>query len=133
MAILTDIPEQDVVEEEDVASAFTSTAPRGGSHEADLPGESLPQYLREIGRVPLLTAEDEVRLAQAIDAGQAASERLADSASMLDEAERQELQAVVADGRLAREQLAEANLRLVVSIARHYSNRGVPLIDLVQE
>ena len=94
-------------------------------------GEVLPLYLREIGRVPLLTASDEVRLAQAIERGREAAERLA--AEDVSDIEREELQDLIAQGNLAREGLTDANLRLVVSVARRYSNRGVPLIDLIQE
>jgi len=99
---------------------------------ADAAGEALPLYLREIGRVPLLTAQDEVRLSQAIEGGRAALERL-QSEKHLDDAERQQLLDLVSQGDTSREALADANLRLVVSVARRYSNRGVPLIDLIQE
>jgi RNA polymerase primary sigma factor len=98
---------------------------------ADGAGEVLPLYLREIGRVPLLTAADEVRLAQAMEHGREALERLDGSPD--DDAEREELQDLVRQGNAAREALTDANLRLVVSVARRYSNRGVPLIDLIQE
>ncbi|HEV7665334.1 MAG TPA: sigma-70 family RNA polymerase sigma factor [Chloroflexota bacterium] len=94
-------------------------------------GESLPLYLREIGRVPLLTAKDEVRLAQAIETGREAIEKL--QVEKLPEDSRLELEHVVREGVAARGQLTDANLRLVVSVARRYSNRGVPLIDLIQE
>jgi RNA polymerase primary sigma factor len=93
--------------------------------------EVLPLYLREIGRVPLLTASDEVRLAQAIERGRVADEALA--RGLLGDVEREELQDLVRQGNAAREALTDANLRLVVSVARRYSNRGVPLIDLIQE
>jgi RNA polymerase primary sigma factor len=88
-------------------------------------------YLREIGRVPLLTAADEVRLSQAMERGRAAAERLRREAVAEDE--REGLVALVREGETAREELTDANLRLVVSVARRYSNRGVPLIDLIQE
>jgi RNA polymerase primary sigma factor len=106
-------------------------APAFDAGVADGTGEVLPLYLREIGRVPLLTASDEVRLAQAIERGHEASERLA--ASPIEDVEREELQDLVRQGNAAREALTDANLRLVVSVARRYSNRGVPLIDLIQE
>jgi RNA polymerase primary sigma factor len=99
---------------------------------ADSAGEALPLYLREIGRVPLLTASDEVRLAQAIERGREALGRLQSDMS-LSEAERDELHDLVRQGNVARADLSDANLRLVVSVARRYSNRGVPLIDLIQE
>jgi RNA polymerase primary sigma factor len=95
-------------------------------------GEALPLYLREIGRVPLLTAQDEVRLSQAIERGRDAQERL-DGAHALSQLERCDLEEVVQDANRARTALTDANLRLVVSVARRYSNRGVPLIDLIQE
>ncbi len=91
----------------------------------------MPVYLQEIGRVPLLTAADEVRLSRAIETGRAAAERL--HGEQLGPAERDELSNLVREGQSAREALSAANLRLVVSVARRYSNRGVPLIDLIQE
>ncbi|HEX8966807.1 MAG TPA: sigma-70 family RNA polymerase sigma factor, partial [Chloroflexota bacterium] len=99
---------------------------------ADAAGEALPLYLREIGRVPLLTAADEVRLAQAIEAGREALERLQADPSV-SASQHEELQDLVHHGNRAREALTDANLRLVVSVARRYSNRGLPLIDLIQE
>jgi RNA polymerase primary sigma factor len=87
--------------------------------------------LREIGRVPLLTGKDEVRLSQAIENGREAAERLL--ADNLPEHEREDLECLAREGNAAREALTDANLRLVVSVARRYSNRGVPLIDLIQE
>jgi len=100
---------------------------------ADGPGEALALYLQEIGRVPLLTAADEVRLSQAIELGCAAAERLRTEAQHLSDEERDQLERQVRAGAVARQELTDANLRLVVSVARRYSNRGVPLIDLIQE
>lgn len=89
-------------------------------------------YLKEIGKVPLLTGEQEVLLAKRIEAGAAAQERLENE--VIDEPKtRSSLKAVVRDGEMASRQLVEANLRLVVSIAKRYSNRGMALLDLVQE
>jgi len=95
-------------------------------------------YLREIGQVPLLKAEDEVRLAKRIEAGTASSVELADlsAAGKLDDlefAERRRLQRSAADGEAAKRELTQANLRLVVSIAKRYVGRGMLLLDLVQE
>src|ERR1700694_5009834 len=98
---------------------------------ADNVGEALPLYLREIGRVPLLTGKDEVRLSQAIEHGREAVERLHEE--VLSEDQRLELETLAREGSVARAALTDANLRLVVSVARRYSNRGVPLIDLIQE
>jgi RNA polymerase primary sigma factor len=89
-------------------------------------------YLKEIGKVPLLTAEQEVTLAQRIEAGLLASERLELGENVTDEAHAS-LEAVAVDGQLAKRQLTEANLRLVVSIAKRYVGRGMALLDLVQE
>ena len=100
---------------------------------ADTAGEVLPLYLREIGQVPLLTGPDEVRLAKAIESGRDAAARLEQTASTLSQDERDELEKVLGQGNAARAALTDANLRLVVSVARRYSNRGVPLIDLIQE
>jgi RNA polymerase primary sigma factor len=89
-------------------------------------------YLKEIGKVPLLTAEQEVTLAQRIEAGLLASERLELEDNVTEEAHAS-LEAVAVDGQLAKRQLTEANLRLVVSIAKRYVGRGMALLDLVQE
>jgi RNA polymerase primary sigma factor len=91
-------------------------------------------YLKEIGKVPLLTGEQEVSLAKRIEAGVHATDRLDDelAAPLSDEA-RASLQAVAVDGEIAKKQLTEANLRLVVSIAKRYVGRGMALLDLVQE
>jgi RNA polymerase primary sigma factor len=89
-------------------------------------------YLKEIGKVPLLTGEQEVTLAKRIEAGVHASDRLEVEPSITGEA-RTSLEAVVTDGEMAKKQLTEANLRLVVSIAKRYVGRGMALLDLVQE
>jgi RNA polymerase primary sigma factor len=114
-----------------VARSLDSGADTVVEPAAETNGEVLPLYLREIGRVPLLTGPDEVRLAQAIERGREAAERV--QSDSLDDDERDELDALVREGVAAREALTDANLRLVVSVARRYSNRGVPLIDLIQE
>ena len=93
-----------------------------GTPSGDTIGEALPQYLREIGRVPLLTGKDEVRLSQAIERGREAVELLQEEA--LSEQQRLELENVAREGNAAREALTDANLRLVVSVARRYSNRA---------
>lgn len=89
-------------------------------------------YLKEIGKVPLLSAEQEVVLAKRIEAGTDAAERL-ENEVIDDRAQRSSLKAIVRDGEMASRQLVEANLRLVVSIAKRYANRGMALLDLVQE
>jgi len=95
-------------------------------------------YLREIGRVKLLTAEEEVELAKRIEAGALASERLADAeaAGTLDALpadESRSLQRSADDGDEAKSALIQANLRLVVSIAKRYVGRGMQFLDLIQE
>jgi RNA polymerase primary sigma factor len=94
--------------------------------------DSLRLYLRSIGRVQLLTAEREVALAQRIEAGLFAEERL-NSGIKLDPKAKRELQWIAHDGRRAKNHLLEANLRLVVSIAKRYTGRGMAFLDLIQE
>jgi len=89
-------------------------------------------YLREIGRVPLLTAEDEVELAKAIEAGLFADEKLAGGLPCRG-AGQAELSLLAAEGLRAKQRLIEANLRLVVSIAKRYIGRGLSFLDLIQE
>ncbi len=89
-------------------------------------------YLKEIGKIPLLTAAQEVTLAKRIEAGLHATEHLGGEAE-LSGGERASLDAVVTDGEMAKKHLTEANLRLVVSIAKRYVGRGMALLDLVQE
>jgi RNA polymerase primary sigma factor len=88
-------------------------------------------YLREIGRVPLLTAEEEVELAKAIEAGLFAEDKMCASAAA--RVGRPELEELVWEGVRAKQRLIEANLRLVVSIAKRYVGRGMLFLDLIQE
>jgi RNA polymerase primary sigma factor len=89
-------------------------------------------YLKEIGRVPLLTAAEEVDLAKRVEAGLFASEKLAMQHS-LPAPLRRDLELIERDGQLAKKRLIEANLRLVVSIAKRYVGRGMLFLDLIQE
>jgi RNA polymerase primary sigma factor len=89
-------------------------------------------YLQEIGRVPLLTPQQEVELAMQIENGRRSEQRLEDE-SGLDKVERSILESTQKKGVRAAEHLVEANLRLVVSIAKKYVGRGMPLLDLFQE
>jgi RNA polymerase primary sigma factor len=90
-------------------------------------------YLKEIGKVPLLTAAQEVNLAQRIESGLAAATQIAEANGSLSSMDERSLHAGVADGLRAKRQLIEANLRLVVSIAKRYVGRGMLLLDLIQE
>ncbi|MEE1766622.1 MULTISPECIES: RNA polymerase sigma factor [unclassified Streptomyces] len=90
------------------------------------------QYLREIGRIPLLTAAEEVELARRVEAGLFAEERLG-HARDLDTQLALDLDKLVVMGRMAKRRLIEANLRLVVSVAKRYVGRGLTMLDLVQE
>ncbi len=94
--------------------------------------DSISLYLKEIGRIPLLTAEQEVSLAKRMEAGRNARRRLSrDRGLSLDE--RNGLRDIVKDGKAAQEHLIKANSRLVVSVAKKYVGRGVPFLDLIQE
>ncbi len=90
-------------------------------------------YLHDIGRVPLLTAEQEVDLAKRVAAGVAAREELARRGADLDRRRARQLRRIERGGELAKERMVEANLRLVVSIAKRYVGRGLLLLDLIQE
>ncbi|SEF07169.1 RNA polymerase primary sigma factor [Streptomyces sp. Ag109_O5-10] len=90
------------------------------------------QYLREIGRIPLLTAAEEVELARRVEAGLFAEEKLG-STPDLDSELALDLDRLVVMGRMAKRRLIEANLRLVVSVAKRYVGRGLTMLDLVQE
>ncbi|MFE0916843.1 RNA polymerase sigma factor [Streptomyces nigra] len=90
------------------------------------------QYLREIGRIPLLTAAEEVELARRVEAGLFAEEKLARTPD-LESRLAQDLDRLVVMGRMAKRRLIEANLRLVVSVAKRYVGRGLTMLDLVQE
>ncbi|MDR7303150.1 sigma-70 family RNA polymerase sigma factor [Haloactinomyces albus] len=89
-------------------------------------------YLNGIGRTALLTAQQEVDLAKRIEAGVFAKHIL-DTSEDLSRERRSDLKSVVRDGRVAKNHLMEANLRLVVSLAKRYTGRGMPLLDLIQE
>ena len=88
-------------------------------------------YLKEVGRVPLLTAEEEVMLAKRIEKGRFAREELA--RGRVGDKRRRELRILIEDGWAAREHLITANSRLVISVAKKYMGRGVPFLDLIQE
>ncbi|MFI9416821.1 RNA polymerase sigma factor [Streptomyces werraensis] len=102
--------------------------PETGGPSSDL----FRQYLREIGRIPLLTAAEEVELARRVEAGLFAEEKLRLTPD-LDSRLAHDLDRLVVMGRMAKRRLIEANLRLVVSVAKRYVGRGLTMLDLVQE
>ena len=128
------LTEEDEVDMENI----DLTVPDGVSIE-----DPVRMYLKEIGKVPLLSADDEIAYARKIEDGAAAAEKLKNLEIMLESAEgeeketlekeKKELGYVVADGEMAKQKLAEANLRLVVSIAKRYVGRGMLFLDLIQE
>jgi len=95
-------------------------------------GDSVHTYLKSIGRTSLLTAEQEVDLAKRIEAGLYAEHKL-ETETGLSRSFRRDLEEVAEDGRRAKAHMLEANLRLVVSVAKKYSDRGLSLLDVVQE
>jgi RNA polymerase primary sigma factor len=123
---------------EDEKSSFTLSA----ADESDEPvqqvmvagatADPVKDYLKQIGKVSLLTAGQEVELAKRIEAGLFAEEKLA-KGGRLSEKSREELEWIVQDGRRAKNHLLEANLRLVVSLAKRYTGRGMLFLDLIQE
>ncbi len=115
-----EVPEEEVVDPSALAESFGIDDP-------------VRMYLKEIGKVDLLTGEEEVALAQDMGLGATASETLAEAGDDLPEAARAELEAAVKKGEKAKQRLAEANLRLVVSIAKRYVGRGMLFLDLIQE
>ncbi|MCP2014671.1 RNA polymerase primary sigma factor [Deinococcus sp. HSC-46F16] len=101
---------------------------------AAVQGDSLRQYLNEIGQVPLLSYAEELDLARRYEEGEEARRRLAaEDGGDLDDRQRRRLTRQAEDGAAAKQALTEANLRLVVSIAKKYTGRGVGLLDLIQE
>ncbi|MDE7172381.1 MAG: RNA polymerase sigma factor RpoD [Oscillospiraceae bacterium] len=123
VADLEEIPEEEIVDPNTLVDSFAIDDP-------------VRMYLKEIGKVDLLTSEREVELAQAMGAGAAAEEQLAElekSGEPIPEETLKELKKAIKGGERAKQQLAEANLRLVVSIAKRYVGRGMLFLDLIQE
>jgi RNA polymerase primary sigma factor len=130
--------EPDVTGDADAELAAMVAAETSSGPETDLDdqtsvmGDSVHTYLKSIGRRSLLTAEEEVELAKRIEAGLYAEHKL-ETESGLSRQLRADLEAVAEDGRRAKAHMLEANLRLVVSVAKKYSDRGLSLLDVVQE
>lgn len=122
----------DVVEEEDTSEDAAAIEHLAQMQQEGI-NDSVALYLRDIGKVDLLTAAEEVALAKRIEAAEAAKRQLKDPELELTADERDELEFIVLDGKDAEEHLISANCRLVVSVAKKYTNRGVPFLDLVQE
>ncbi|MFD8324826.1 RNA polymerase sigma factor [Streptomyces lydicus] len=118
------------IPQEPAAAPDPGPAPRAetGSPSSDL----FRQYLREIGRIPLLTAAEEVDLARRVEAGLFAEEKLTNTPDLSSRLA-YDLDQLVVLGRMAKRRLIEANLRLVVSVAKRYVGRGLTMLDLVQE
>ena len=110
----------------------TSGASLADLDEAAASADLVRVYLNEIGKVPLLTAADEVELAKRIEAGLYA-EHLLTASNSFSAARRRDLRALVIDGSRAKDHLLRANLRLVVSLAKRYTGHGMPFLDLIQE
>lgn len=126
-------PAQSATEQAPVSVEIIAPASRRAKADTSGPSSDLfRQYLREIGRIPLLTAVEEVDLARKVEAGLFAEEKLAGHADM-DSQLALDLDRLVVQGRMAKRRLIEANLRLVVSVAKRYVGRGLTMLDLVQE
>ena len=117
------------VEDEDIeVEKIDLSVPEGTNIE-----DPVRMYLKEIGKVPLLSADEEIELAQEMEAGDMALSQLEEMGDDIDEETRNQLQELVDKGDRAKKKLAEANLRLVVSIAKRYVGRGMLFLDLIQE
>jgi RNA polymerase primary sigma factor len=124
--------ELSAVEEEDTEEEVRRTIVADDNYLANIDtDDTIGLYLKEVGRVPLLTATEEVELAQRIERGRIAREELAKGNVV--PRRRSDLQMSIEDGWLAREHLITANSRLVISVAKKYMGRGVPFLDLIQE
>src|SRR3954447_25517600 len=143
VAEATEVETEEPTEEDKKSGDFVwdeeeSEALRQARKDAELTAsaDSVRAYLKQIGKVALLNAEEEVELAKRIEAGLYASERLrkvAEAQQELATQMRRDLRWIVRDGERAKSHLLEANLRLVVSLAKRYTGRGMAFLDLIQE
>ncbi|CAL9398599.1 RNA polymerase sigma factor [Streptomyces werraensis] len=141
-----ELVDEEVLEETKVADEPEGTEAAGfvlsDEDEDDAPAQQVAaagatadpvkDYLKQIGKVPLLNAEQEVELAKRIEAGLFAEDKLANADKLAPKLKR-ELEIIAEDGRRAKNHLLEANLRLVVSLAKRYTGRGMLFLDLIQE
>jgi RNA polymerase primary sigma factor len=129
---LVEPSEQELTEEDDSDEESGQIGTTEDNYLANIDtDDTIGLYLKEVGRVPLLTAVEEVELAQRIERGRLSREELA--RGNVTHRRRQELQLLIEDGWAAREHLITANSRLVISVAKKYMGRGVPFLDLIQE
>ncbi|MGW4422653.1 RNA polymerase sigma factor [Streptosporangium sp. NPDC004631] len=130
-------PKAEVVEQNEdevlILSDDDDDAPVPQVAAAGATADPVKDYLKQIGKVPLLNAEQEVELAKRIEAGLFAEEQLGTDGDRLPVDVRAELEWIAEDGRRAKNHLLEANLRLVVSLAKRYTGRGMLFLDLIQE
>ena len=130
--------DEELAEVEEEAEGFVlsdeddADEPAAQVAQAGATADPVKDYLKQIGKVPLLNAEQEVELAKRIEAGLFAEDKLNVPASPNPKL-RRELEVIAADGRRAKNHLLEANLRLVVSLAKRYTGRGMLFLDLIQE
>ena len=123
MEVIEEITEEELVDPNTMVDSFGTDDP-------------VRMYLKEIGKVNLLTSDEEINLAQIMGAGNEAKEQLEElekSGEEIPEEVRKELEKLIKKGERAKQRLAEANLRLVVSIAKRYVGRGMQFLDLIQE
>jgi RNA polymerase primary sigma factor len=120
-------------EEEFVYGDDDDDLPAAQVASAGATADPVKDYLKQIGKVPLLNAEQEVELAKRIEAGLFAEEKLAEGMDGLEVSARLDMEWIAEDGRRAKNHLLEANLRLVVSLAKRYTGRGMLFLDLIQE
>ncbi|AWE54798.1 RNA polymerase sigma factor [Streptomyces nigra] len=135
--VLEDAPKGDEPEGTESAGFVLSDededdAPAQQVAAAGATADPVKDYLKQIGKVPLLNAEQEVELAKRIEAGLFAEDKLANADKLAPKLKR-ELEIIAEDGRRAKNHLLEANLRLVVSLAKRYTGRGMLFLDLIQE
>ncbi|MDX6240494.1 MAG: polymerase primary sigma factor, partial [Kribbellaceae bacterium] len=127
--------EKELTEDEGfvVSEADETDEPEQQVMVAGATADPVKDYLKQIGKVPLLNAEQEVELAKRIEAGLFAEEQIGDEETKLKEKVKDEYEWISEDGRRAKNHLLEANLRLVVSLAKRYTGRGMLFLDLIQE